>query len=89
MNITKVEVFLRDDDKPLKAFVNLIFDDSFIVRNVKVIDGSNGMFVAMPNRQLGDGSYRDIAHPLNSDTRKEIEELVLQKYEEEKRNSEA
>ncbi len=89
MNITKVEVFLRDDDKPLKAFVNLIFDDSFIVRNVKVIDGSNGMFVAMPNRQLSDGSYRDIAHPLNSDTRKEIEDLVLAKYEEEKSNGEA
>jgi len=81
MNITKVEIFLRNDDKPLKAFVNLIIEDSFIVRNVKVIEGSNGVFVAMPNRQLSDGTYRDIAHPLNSETRKEIEDLVIAEYE--------
>ena len=86
MNITKVEVFLRDDDNILKAFANIVIDDSLIVRNIKVIDGSKGLFVAMPNRKLNNGEYRDVVHPLNSQTRAEIEELVLSKYEEEKGN---
>ncbi len=84
MNFTKVEVFLREDDNILKAFANMVIDDSLIVRNIKVIEGSKGLFVAMPNRKLKNGEYRDVVHPLNSETRAEIEQLVLDRYEEEK-----
>lgn len=84
MNITKVEVFLREDDNVLKAFANIIIDDCLIVRNIKVIDGSRGLFVAMPNRKLKNGEFRDVVHPLDSATRAEIEQLVLEQYENEK-----
>lgn len=87
MNITKVEVFLREDDNILKAFANIIIEDCLIVRNIKIIDGSKGLFVAMPNRKLQNGEYRDVVHPLNSETRAEIEELVLDKYNEARNNS--
>jgi len=81
MNITDVKVFLRDS-KQLRAFVNIVIDDAFIIRNIKVIEGENGLFVATPSRKLSSGEYRDIAHPINTETRKEIESIIIAKYNE-------
>ena len=83
MNITDVKVIIREGNQnQLKAFVNIVIDDAFIVRNIKVIEGENGLFVAMPSRKLSNGEYRDIAHPINTETRKQIEEIIILKYKE-------
>ena len=81
MNITDVKVFIRESNQ-LKAFVNIVIDDAFIVRNIKVIEGENGLFVAMPSRRVSTGEYRDIAHPINTETRKELENIIITKYKE-------
>jgi stage V sporulation protein G len=85
MNITDVKVFLRSSDN-LKAFVNIVFDDIFIVKNIKVIEGKNGLFIAMPSQRGKNGEFHDIAHPLNTETRKNIERLVLDAYNEALKN---
>ncbi len=79
MELTEINVNLRDEEK-LKAFVNITFDDVFVVRGLKVIQGNKGLFVCMPSRKLSDGSYKDIAHPINNDFRQKLEQLILQKY---------
>jgi stage V sporulation protein G len=71
------------DEGNLKSFCSVVFDDVFIIHSVKVIEGSNGLFVAMPSREVGDGEYRDTAHPIDNDFRLELEEKVLEKYREE------
>jgi len=71
------------DEGNLKSFCSVVFDDVFIIHSVKVIEGSNGLFVAMPSREVGDGEYRDTAHPIDNDFRLELEEKVLKKYREE------
>ena len=81
MTITDVKVFLRPAD-PLKAFVNIVIDDAFIIKNIKIIEGKNGLFIAMPSQKNRNGEYRDIAHPLNTDTRNEVEKLIIEKYNE-------
>lgn len=81
MNITDVKVFLRESNQ-LKAFVNIVIDDAFIIRNIKVIEGDNGLFVAMPSRRVSSGEYRDIAHPINTETRNMIEGVIIEKYKE-------
>jgi stage V sporulation protein G len=81
MNITDVKVFIRES-KQLKAFVNIVIDDAFIIRNIKVIEGEHGLFVAMPSRRVSTGEYRDIAHPINTETRKDIEDTIIAKYKE-------
>ncbi len=81
MNITDVKVFIRESNQ-LKAFVNIVIDDAFIVRNIKVIEGQNGLFVAMPSRRVSTGEYRDIAHPINTETRNQIEKIIIDKYKE-------
>jgi len=88
MNITDVKIFLRPSDQ-LKAFANIVFDDAFIIKNIKIIEGKNGLFVAMPSQKGKNGEYRDIAHPLNTETRNEIEKLVLDAYNEALRQPEA
>jgi stage V sporulation protein G len=80
MDITSVKVFPVEEDK-LKAYVTITFDNCFVVRDVKVINGNNGLFVAMPARRHKDGSYKDIAHPLNNDTRDKLEKAILLEYE--------
>jgi stage V sporulation protein G len=80
VNITEVRITLRDEDK-LKAFASITLDDCFVVRGLKVINGSQGYFVSMPSRKRKDGSYQDIAHPINNDMRKEIEDKVLDAFE--------
>ena len=81
MEITDVKVFLKESNQ-LKAFANMVIDDAFIIRNIKIIDGENGLFVAMPSRRLNNGEYRDIAHPINTEARNMIEKIILEKYEE-------
>jgi len=80
LEITEVRVKLRNEER-LKGFVNVTFDDSFVVRGMKVISGNNGYFVAMPSRRMPDGSHQDIAHPVTAEMRRRIEEKVLQAYE--------
>ncbi|HEB83551.1 MAG TPA: septation protein SpoVG [Bacteroidetes bacterium] len=79
MRITEININLRDEEK-LKAFVNITFDDVFVVRGLKVIEGGQGLFVCMPSRKLQDGTYKDIAHPIDNGFRNEIESLVLKVY---------
>jgi stage V sporulation protein G len=82
MEITEVRVFPVSEEK-LKAYVTITFDDCFVVRDLKVIHGNNGLFVAMPSKKRKDGTFRDTAHPLNNETRERIETRVLSEYEKE------
>ena len=84
MEITEITVSIRDEDK-LKAFVNVTFDNCFVVRGMKVIKGATGYFVSMPSRKMSDGTYRDIAHPITNDFRDKVEQAILQQYKEELR----
>ena len=82
MEITDIRIFPVDEPK-LKAFVSVIFDRSFIVSDIKIIDGNKGLFLSMPSKKRRNGTYKDIAHPLNSATRTMMEEAVIKAYEEE------
>jgi len=82
VEITEVRITLRDEEK-LKAFVNITFDNAFVIRGLKVINGNQGYFVSMPSRKRSDGTHQDIAHPVNNEMRRLIEEKVLQAYESE------
>ncbi|MBN1825119.1 MAG: septation regulator SpoVG [Candidatus Eisenbacteria bacterium] len=79
MEITEVRVTIRPDDR-LKAFASVTFDDCFVVHGLKVIEGNNGLFVAMPSRRRSDGTYQDIAHPINNEMRALVEDRVLGMY---------
>lgn len=85
MQLTEVKVYPVNDDEKLKAYATIVFDDCFVVRDLKIIHGNNGLFVAMPSKKKKDGTYRDTAHPLNNETRRMIEESVLGEYERELR----
>lgn len=65
----------------MKAIVSITIDNEFVVHDIKVIEGEKGIFIAMPSRKAADGEYRDIAHPINSDTRDMIQKIILEKYE--------
>lgn len=82
MEITGITIrpYAAGDDK-LKAFASVILNNAFIIKDLKIIEGNNGRFVAMPSRRGKDGIFRDVAHPLNQDTRDYLEKLVLQAYE--------
>jgi stage V sporulation protein G len=82
MEITDIRVTLRNEDN-LKAFVNITFDNQFVIRGLKVINGKSGYFVSMPSRKRPDGTHQDIAHPVNNDARRFIEEQVLLAYQKE------
>lgn len=88
MEITEVRVFLADEDR-LKAYVTVTFENCFVVRDLKVIRGNSGLFVAMPSKKKKDGTYKDIAHPINSDFRSSIERIILEKYNDEAKMAEA
>lgn len=79
MEITEISVSIRADNK-LKAFVNVTFDDQFVIRGMKVIKGADKFFVSMPSRKMPNGTFRDIAHPINSDFREMLEERILLEY---------
>ena len=85
MKITNIQVRLRHEEK-LKGFVNITIDDCFVIRGCKIIKGSQGFFLSMPSQKLEDGSHRDICHPINGNTRREIEDLVLKAYVQELRD---
>jgi len=80
VDITEVKLTLRGEEK-LKAFVSVTFDDCFVIRGLKVISGKEGYFVSMPSRKRKDGTYQDIAHPINNDMRKKLENSILDEYE--------
>ena len=84
MEITEVRVTLRDEEK-LKAYASVVFDNCFIVKDMRVIDGNDRLWVAMPNKKRRDGTRRDVCHPLNQETRDMIESMILAKYDEEMR----
>jgi stage V sporulation protein G len=86
MDITAVKIFPATERK-VKAYASIVLDDCFIVRDIKVINGDNKLFVAMPSKKMKDGSYRDTVHPLNSSTRQMIESTVLEAYQTEIANA--
>jgi stage V sporulation protein G len=83
MEITEVRVFPVTNEERLKAYASITIDNAFLIRDLRVINGNTGLFVAMPSRKMKDGSFKDIAHPLNSETRQMIEQRVLAEYERE------
>lgn len=82
MDITEVRVVLKNELK-LKAFASITFDDCFVIRGLKIISGAEGYFVSMPSRRRKNGTFQDIAHPINNDMRKKIEDIVLDAFESE------
>ena len=87
MDITDIRIRLvSKDDSKLKAVASFTIDNAFVVHDVKIIEGTNGNFIAMPTRQTPSGEYRDIAHPLNTETREQISSAILAAYEKEKSN---
>ena len=87
MEITEVKVFPVNEDR-LKAYVAITIDNCFVIRDLKIIEGTGGLFVAMPSKKRKDGQFRDIAHPLNQETRSLIEERIFDAYEREVRSME-
>lgn len=81
MQITDVRVRKVAKEGKLKAVVSITLDDEFVVHDIKVIEGEKGLFIAMPSKKAADGEYRDIAHPINSNTRERIQTLIIEKYE--------
>src|SRR5260370_498473 len=80
MEITEVKVFPIQEEK-LKAFVSVVFDQCFMVNDIKIIQGRDGLFISMPSRKKKNGEFKDVAHPLNNETRRTIEEKILVEYE--------
>lgn len=81
MDITDVRIRKISDDGKMKAVASITFDDEFVVHDIKVIDGQNGLFVAMPSRKMGEGDFRDIAHPLVSEMRNRIKDAIFAAYD--------
>jgi len=81
VQITDVRVRQVTKEGKMKAVVSITLDNEFVVHDIKVIDGDKGLFIAMPSRKTGEGEYRDIAHPINSDTRDMIQRTILAEYE--------
>ena len=82
MKITEIRLTLRNEEK-LKAFANVTFDNAFVIRGLKIINGNKGFFLSMPSKRRSNGTYQDIAHPVNSEMRRLLEESVLEAYERE------
>ncbi len=81
MEITDVRVRVLGTESRLKGVATITFDNSFVVHDIKIIEGESGVFIAMPSKKMPNGSYRDIAHPINSETRKELEDAIIKQYE--------
>lgn len=81
MKITDVRLRRTEsDDSRMKALVSITFDDAFVVHDIRVIEGNNGLFVAMPSKRTPDGEFRDIAHPINSRMRQQIQDMIMEVY---------
>ncbi len=87
MQITEVRLRLVREPGKLKAAASITIDGCFVVHDLRVVENEGNLFVAMPNKRLGTGEYRDVAHPINSETRDQIAKLVIDKYNEELRNA--
>ncbi len=81
MIITDVKVRRINSESKMKAVVSITIDDMFVVHDIKIIDGVNGLFVAMPSRKIGESDYRDIAHPINSETRNYLQDVIFKAYD--------
>lgn len=82
MQITDIRIRKISQDGKMKAIVSITFNNAFVVHDIKIIEGERGLFIAMPSRRTSDGEYRDIAHPINSETRDYIQDTILRKYQE-------
>ena len=82
MQITDVRIRKVEKEGKMTAVVSITIDEEFVVHDIKIIEGEKGLFIAMPSRKAADGEYRDIAHPINSNTRDRIQKLILEKYQE-------
>jgi len=80
LNITDIRIRKIGTEGKMKAVVSVTFDDEFVVHDMKIIEGQSGLFIAMPSRKTPDGEYKDIAHPINSSTREQLQQLILEKY---------
>ena len=89
MRIPDVRIRKIEKEDKLKAVVSITIDEEFVIHDIKIIEGEKGMFIAMPSRKTAEGEYKDIAHPIKSSTRELIQNLILQKYNEELLHSEA
>lgn len=87
MNITEIKVHPVNEEK-LKAYVTVVIEDCFVVRDIKIIEGHSGLFVAMPSKKRKDGQFKDIAHPLNKETREQLENQIFNEYENQIKNME-
>ncbi len=87
MQITDIRIRKTEREGKLKAVASITIDDEFVVHDIKIIDGDKGMFIAMPSRKTTDGEYKDIAHPIKSSTREEMQRLILDKYHNEIENA--
>ena len=83
MKITDVRLRRVDKEGKMRAVASITIDDAFVIHDIKIIEGEKGLFIAMPSRKTPDGEYKDIAHPINSETRSYIQNLILSKYTEE------
>lgn len=81
MNITDVRIRKLRDEGKMRAVVSVTFDDAIVIHDIKIIEGQNGLFVAMPSRKVGESDYKDIAHPINSDARQMIQSTIFKEYE--------
>ncbi|MEE1516043.1 MAG: septation regulator SpoVG [Lachnospiraceae bacterium] len=82
MQVTDVRVRKLTKEGKMRAIVSVTFDNEFVVHDIKIIEGEKGLFIAMPSKKSTDGEYRDIAHPINSETRDKLQQTILEKYEE-------
>ena len=80
MQITDVRIRKVEKEGKMRAVVSITIDDEFVVHDIKLIEGEKGLFIAMPSRKAMDGEYRDIAHPINSETRERIQQIILEQY---------
>ncbi len=86
MQITDVRVRKLSDEGKMRGIVSVTFDNAFVVHDIKIIEGQNGLFIAMPSRKVSEGEFRDIAHPINADMRFELQDQIIKAYEEAKEN---
>ena len=82
MQVTDVRVRKLTKEGKMRAVVSVTFDNEFVVHDIKIIEGEKGLFIAMPSKKATDGVYRDIAHPINSESRDRLQQIILEKYEE-------
>ena len=83
MKITDIRVRKIDNGGKMKAVVSITIDEEFVVHDIKIIEGEKGLFIAMPSRKTSDGEFKDVAHPIKSSTREELQRIILERYEKE------